>query len=200
MITKVVAIVGSYRKGGTIDTAVEAVLAGAREKGAATTTFYLTEQHIEFCTNCRECMQAAGEERGKCKQHDDLESILQAIDAADAVVLGSPVNIFNVTAIFRRFMERLVGSAYWPWGMHAPKARTTKPGKRAVLVASSAAPGFLIPLATGAARALRTTAGELGAKTVGQMWIGLVGGEPHYELTPRERERARRLGWKLAQT
>jgi multimeric flavodoxin WrbA len=198
MITKVVAIVGSYRKGGTVDSAVEAVLAGAREKGAATTTFYLTEQHIEFCTNCRECMQAPGEERGKCKQQDDMEPILLAIEAADAVVLGSPVNFYNVTAIFRRFMERLVGYAYWPWGIPAPKARPTKAGKKAVLVASSAAPGFFIPVATGAARALRSTAGALGAKTVGHLWIGLVGAKPHYELSPRERERARRLGWKLA--
>jgi hypothetical protein len=33
---------------------------------------------------------------------------------------------------------------------------------------------------------------------VGKMWIGLVGGEPHHELSARNRERARRLGWKLA--
>jgi hypothetical protein len=30
------------------------------------------------------------------------------------------------------------------------------------------------------------------------MWIGLVGAKPHYELSTREREKARRLGWKLA--
>ena len=191
MITKVVAVVGSYRKGGTVDSAVEAVLAGAREKGAETVTFYLTDKHVEFCSNCRECMQAPGEARGKCKQQDDMEPMLQAIEEADAVVLGSPVNFFNVTAIFRRFMERLVGFAYWPWGKPAPKARPTKAGKKAVLVSSSAAPGLLIPLVTG-------TAGALGAKTVGRLWIGLVGAKPHYELSPRERDKARRLGRRLA--
>ena len=198
MITKVVAVVGSYRKGGTVDSAVEAVLAGAREKGAETVTFYLTDKHVEFCTNCRECMQAPGEARGKCKQQDDMEPMLQAIEEADAVVLGSPVNFFNVTAIFRRFMERLVGFAYWPWGKPAPKARPAKAGKKAVLVSSSAAPGLLIALATGAARALNSTAGALGAKTVGRLWIGLVGAKPHYELSPRERDKARRLGRRLA--
>ena len=66
MSSKVVAIVGSYRKGGAIDTAVEAVLEGAREKGAQTHTIYLTDQHIEFCTNCRKCTQPPGEERVKC--------------------------------------------------------------------------------------------------------------------------------------
>jgi multimeric flavodoxin WrbA len=198
MITKVVAIVGSYRKGGTIDSAVEAVLAGAREKGAETVTFYLTDKHIEFCTNCRECMQAPGDARGKCKQHDDMEPMLQAIEQADAVVLGSPVNCYNVTAIFRRLMERMVGYSYWPWKQGAPKWRKKTPSKKAVLVASSAAPGIFIPIATGAAKALKLTAQMLGAKTVGHMWIGLVGAKPHYELSTREREKARRLGWKLA--
>jgi multimeric flavodoxin WrbA len=197
MITKVVAIVGSYRKGGTIDSAVEAVLEGAREKGAETVSFYLTDKHIEFCTNCRQCTQAAGEERGKCAQQDDLEPMLREIEAADSLVLASPVNYYNVTAIFRRFLERLVGYAYWPWGKAVPKGRKTRAGKKAVLVASSAAPGIFIPIATGAAKALRLAAQMLGAKPVGRMWIGLAGDKPHSELSARNRERARRLGWKL---
>ena len=107
MSKKVVAIVGSYRKSGIIDRAVEAVLEGARKKGAETHTIYLTEQHIEFCTNCRQCAEKPGAERGKCLQHDDLESILTEIEGADAVVLGSPVNFYNLTALYRRFLERL---------------------------------------------------------------------------------------------
>jgi multimeric flavodoxin WrbA len=198
MSNKVVAIVGSYRKGGTIDTAVEAVLEGAREKGAETHTIYLKEQHIEFCTNCRQCTQTPGAERGKCAQRDDLETILKEIEAADAVVLGSPVNCWNVTAIFRRFLERLLGFFYWPWGQNAPRQRSKRLPRKAVLVASSAMPGFLIPFATGTAKALRVTAKILGARPVGSLWIGLASREPHPPFTVRNRERARRLGWKLA--
>jgi NAD(P)H-dependent FMN reductase len=198
MIAKVVAIVGSYRKGGVIDSAVEAVLAGAREKGATTVTYYLTDQQLEFCTNCRQCTQEPGLERGKCRQQDDLEPMLQQIEAADAVVLGSPVNYYNVTAIFRRFMERLVVYAYWPWGQVIPKIRKNNPSKKAVLIASSAAPGFFIPLATGAPKALRLTAKSLGARAVGHMWIGLVGQQPLPKLSERTREHARQLGRKLA--
>ncbi len=197
MSKKVIAIVGSYRKGGTIDTAVEAVLEGAREKGAVTRTIYLVDQHIEFCTNCRECMQKPGLERGKCGQQDNLEPILTEIEAADAVVLGSPVNYYNATAIFRRFMERLIGYTYWPWGKAAPSPRNKALPRKAALVASSAAPGFLIPLVTGTARALRITAKMLGARTVGSLWIGLAAAEPHHVLSARVRERARRMGWKL---
>jgi NAD(P)H-dependent FMN reductase len=198
MITRVVAIVGSYRKGGTIDAAVEAILKGAREKGAVTQTIYLGDEHIEFCTNCRQCVQIPGEERGKCAQQDGLEAVLSSIEAADAVVLASPVNYYNVTALYRRFLERLLGYCYWPWGQNAPKARTRLEPHKAVLVASAGMPGFLIPLATGAARALRLSAKMLGAKPVAKLWIGLAAHEPHHELSSRTLERARRIGWKLA--
>jgi len=198
MGSKVVAIVGSYRRGGTIDTAVEAVLAGARAKGAETSTIYLTDRHIEFCTNCRTCVRDPGEARGKCPQQDDLEAVLTEIEAADSVVLGSSVNDYNVTAIFRRFMERTLGYAYWPWRSTAPRARTRRQPRKAVLVASAAMPAIFIPFATGAARALRLTAKVLGARTVGNMWIGLVAYEPHYALSKSALKRAQRLGWKLA--
>ncbi len=198
MSSKVVAIVGSYRKGGTIDSAVEAVLEGAREKGAETHTIYLTDRHVEFCTNCRACVQPPGEVRGKCAQKDDLEPMLQEIEAADAVVLASPVNFYNATAIFRRFLERLLGYAYWPWGQNAPRARSKRQPRKAVLVASSAMPGFLIPVATGTGKALSLAAKMLGARPVGKLWIGLASAEPLHPLSARNRRRARRLGWKLA--
>ena len=83
MSTRVVAIVGSYRRGGITDSAVQAILEGAREKGAETHTIYLTDLHLEFCKNCRECSQKPGPERGQCTQLDDLEPILTQIEAAE---------------------------------------------------------------------------------------------------------------------
>jgi multimeric flavodoxin WrbA len=198
MSVKVVAVVGSYRKGGSIDNAVEAVLEGARAKGAQTRTFYLLDEHIEFCQNCRQCTQNPGVEREKCAQEDGLEPILQEIEAADAVVLGSPVNYYNATALFRRFLERLLGFVYWPWGQNSPTLRNKLQPRKAVLVASSGAPGFLIPLDTGASRALTLAAKMLGAKVVGKLWIGLAAGEPHHALPARTLERARRMGMRLA--
>lgn len=143
-------------------------------------------------------MQEPSETRGKCLQQDDLEPILAGIESADAVVLGAPVNAFNTTALFRRFMERLVGYSYWPWGQNAPSARSKRKPRKAVLVTSAAMPGFLIPLATGAPRALRTAAGLLGARIVGKLWIGLSAREEHQKLPPHARLRARQLGAKLA--
>jgi NAD(P)H-dependent FMN reductase len=195
---KVLAIVGSYRKGSTIDSAVQVILGAARERGAETRTIYLTDQHLEFCTNCRSCTQTPGPERGSCTQKDDLQFILSEIDSADVLILGSPVNYWNVTAIFRRFMERLIGCAYWPWGGAAPKLRNQSLMRKSVLVASASMPGFCIPLLTGAARALRITAKSLGSKPVANLWIGFTGKQPDQKLSPRTLARARRIGLKLA--
>ena len=197
-MTRVVAIVGSYRRDGTTEAAVEAVLAGAREKGAVTQTIRLSDRHLEFCSNCRQCVQTPGHARARCVQQDGLEPVLLAIEEADSVVLASPVNYYNVTAIYRGFMERLLGFTYWPWGQNTPALRTTLQPRQAVLISSAGMPGFLIPLATGAARALRLSARMLGARPIANLWIGLAAGEPRHPLSKRTRERARRIGWKLA--
>jgi len=60
--TRITALVGSYRKGGVIDRAVEEILAAARESGAETTKIYLIDEPIEFCANCRACTQTDGVE------------------------------------------------------------------------------------------------------------------------------------------
>lgn len=197
MAKKVVAIVGSYRKGGMVDRAVDAVLAGAREHGADPKKIYLLDQHIEHCLNCRSCTQTEGEARGECAIHDDMLAILDEIDRADAVVLGSPVNFYNATAVFRTFLERLAGSVYWPWGQWSPKPRSKELPRKAVLIASSAAPGIFLPYSTGAAKALRVAALCLGARPVAKLWIGLAAQSSTPQLSPRVLERARRIGEQL---
>ena len=194
MARKMVAIVGSYRKGGTVDQVVDAVLAGARELGTETRKIYLIDQHIEFCRNCRSCTQNEGMERQSCVMQDDVAGILAEIEQADTVVLASPVNFYNVTAIFRVFLERLLGCVYWPWGQAGPKTRSKQLPRKAVLIASSAAPGFLIPVATGAPRALRTAAKCLGARTVATLWVGLAAQSETPNVSEQILHKARRIG------
>ena len=198
MAKKVVAVVGSYRKEGITDSAVLAILGAARERGAETRILYLSEQRLNFCTNCRRCTQEPGPERGVCAQPDALHSILAEIDSSDVLILGSPVNYWNVTAVFRQFMERLICTTYWPWGGAAPMPRSKHHPRKAVLVASASMPGFCIPLLTGAARALRITAKSLGAKPAASLWIGFSSKEAKQELSPRALARARRIGFRLA--
>jgi multimeric flavodoxin WrbA len=195
---RVVAIVGTYRKGGVIDTAVDEILASAREAGAETTKICLVDRHVEFCDNCRTCTQPEGSAPGPCPVDDEMRSILAEIERSDAIVLASPMNFWTVTALMKRFIERLVCFAHWPWGAHGPKMRRTEKTKRAVIVASSAAPALLARLTTRMVGLLKGCAGILGAKTIGVLFIGLAAGEPRPNIGARARKKARRLGKKLA--
>jgi len=174
MAKTILGIVGSYRKNGIIDCLVTEALLSAEALGAVTKKIYLADAHIEFCTNCRHCMQAPGSERGKCIHSDDMEAILKEWEKCDGLIIGSPVNFYNVTAITRKFMERLIGYAYWPWGHPSPTMRSKKKDKAAVLITASAMPAFLGRVFTGAARALKITAETMGAKPVKTIFAGLV--------------------------
>lgn len=198
---RIVAIVGTYRKGRVIDTAVSEALRGAEARGAQTEKIYLIDKHIEFCTNCRACTQEPdGGRRGKCVLNDDMEGILQAIDAADGLVLAAPTNFFNVTAVTRRFMERLVGYAYWPWNAkRGPKMRVKTPDKKAVTITATACPAFIAKVLMGGGRkALKTTALTLGAKVQTALFYGMVALTPEATLGESDRAKAYRAGQRLA--
>jgi len=197
---RVVGIVGSYRKGHIIDSGVSAVLEGARQAGAETTKIYLVDKHIEFCDNCRACTQKQKTEynRGKCVHDDDMEEILSQIDKADAVVLGCPVNFFTVTAIMKRFVERLIVFAYWPWGAKAPKPRGKTGDKKAVIIASSACPAFIARLLMhNALSVLKAAANCLGAKVVKRLYFGTIAIDRDQQLGQKALKKAHQAGRKL---
>jgi len=197
----IVAIVGTYRKGGVIDTAVDEILRAASDAGAQTSKIYLVDKHIEFCTNCRGCMQNPGFKRGACRHNDDMAGILDQLDSADGLVLASPVNFYNVTAVTRRFMERLAVYGYWPWGKGAPKFRVAKSVKKALLVTSSAAPAFIGRIFyRPALTALKGIAQCFGAKVVDRLYLGMVAQQPDATFDKKDFARAYCAGRKLAQS
>ena len=198
MANKIVAINGSYRRNGITAQAVAEAAAGAREAGAEVTVIELLDKHIEFCTNCRACAREPGEERGGCFINDEMAAVLDQVDAADGLILAAPVNFFNVTAITRRFIERLICYGYWPRTAMAPKLRIKKPLKKAVLITSAAMPSFAGRLFTGALRALEQAAANMGAKRSGSLFIGMVSDQEHPALSSGEKRKARRLGRLLA--
>ena len=195
---KIVAVVGSYRKGGIIDSAVDQILAAAAEQGARVSKIYLLDKHIEFCSNCRSCTQDQGDRRGYCAIRDDMAEVLDELESADGIVLGSPINFFSVTALTKRFVERLVCYAWWPWGGKVPKMRSSERPRRAVLLLSCAMPAFMARLVGGAPRVLKSAATTLGARTIGLLIIGQVAQQEHEDLPDRARNKARQLGVKLA--
>lgn len=194
---KIVAILGTYRKGGMTDQVVDAVLEAAAGRGAQVEKIYLIDQTIAYCDNCRACTQTAGETRGICPIEDDMAGILDRIEAADGIVLASPTNFFNATACFRAFMERSVCYTYWPWEKMAPKFRVKRPTKKAVLITGSAAPALLGRMMYGTVRALKISAKTLGAKPIGTICTSFAAKEPGNSPSPKVLAKARKLGERL---
>lgn len=194
---RILAIAGSYRDGGIIDQAVEEAVRIARDAGAQTEVVQLRDYPIEFCLNCRECTQAPGESPGMCVQHDGMQALIDKIEAADAFILAAPTNFYSVTALFKRFMERLVVYAYWPWRMHGPQFRKKVRAKKAVVIASAAAPAVMGRLFYSTSKQLRMTAKTLGAETVGDLFLGLAAGQRQVRLSASDSKRVRRATLKL---
>lgn len=197
---KITAILGTYRKGGVIDAAVEEILSAAREHGAETEKIYLIDTHVEFCRNCCTCTRQPGDIPGVCVLDDEMPRILELLDKSDAFILASPMNFGTVTAVTKRFIERLVCFAEWPWGRPAPRTRKPAREKRAVLVASSAAPAILSRLTTGMVKLLKSAAALLGAKSPDLLFIGMCAMQERHPLSPQTIRRARRLGVKLTRS
>jgi multimeric flavodoxin WrbA len=197
MMKRLLAIDGSYRPDGIIDQAVAAAVEAAASAGAEVEVVHLRDYPIEFCRNCRECAQQPGELPGRCVQSDGMQALIDRIEAADGYILASPTNFYSVTAVFKRFMERLVVYAYWPWGAPAPKFRRVRASKKAVLIASCAAPGLMGRLFYNTLKQLKITAKTIGAKPVGSAFIGLVAQHEHTPLPEKDRQRVAQLATRL---
>ncbi len=188
MSKKIIAIVGSYRKSGITDQTVDVILEAVRQKGGQAEKIFLPDKHIEFCTNCRKCTADNLEKRrGKCIFKDDMEEILSKIDEASGLVFASPVNFGDMTAIMKRFIERLVAYSYWPWTEKFPKPRINERNKKAILVTSSAAPAFigktLMPCVL---KTMKQPAELVGAKVVKTIYSGLVCLEERQKLNKKQ--------------
>jgi multimeric flavodoxin WrbA len=171
----ILAINGSYRDDGVTDKTVAVLKQALEDSGEQVEVVLLREYPIEFCLNCRECTQQSGVEPGECVQHDGMQELIKKIESADGYILASPTNFGSVTAIFKRFMERLAVYGYWPWEMNAPKFRKERvKRKKAILVSSSAAPGFLARWVFGTQGQLKMTAQVIGAEVVGTIFTGRI--------------------------
>jgi multimeric flavodoxin WrbA len=93
--------VGSPRPGGNTEIMVEEVLATARQAGAETDIFLVAGKTINGCDACGSCFEAGG-----CKIKDDMQSLYEKMEWADALVFGSPVYFNYVTAQAKAIIDR----------------------------------------------------------------------------------------------
>lgn len=105
---KVMAVNGSPRKRWNTATLLAKALKGAVSQGAETELVHLYDLKFKGCISCFACKTRGGKSYGKCAVKDELRPILEKIEAADALILGSPIYFGTVTGEMRSFMERLL--------------------------------------------------------------------------------------------
>jgi len=105
---KIIAINGSPRKKGNTATLLSKALDGAASQGAETKLVQLYDLTFKGCISCFSCKLKGGKSYGKCAYRDELSPLLEEIQDADALILGSPIYFDEVTGSMRSFLERLL--------------------------------------------------------------------------------------------
>ena len=102
---KILAIIGTNRRRGTIERLCDRLLAGAKIKGYDTEVINLYDYEMKNCIGCWACVGS------ECFIKDDFSLIFSKIISADIIVLGVPCYWGNVPGIVKTFMDRHTGHA-----------------------------------------------------------------------------------------
>jgi len=97
----VLGIGGSPRRGGNTDLLLDEVLKGATSQGARVKKVILKAMKIAPCDHSDFCLKT-----GKCHINDDMQTIYQDLEAADRIVLASPIQFMTVTAEMKTMIDR----------------------------------------------------------------------------------------------
>ena len=98
---KVLAISASPRRGGNSDVLCDEFLKGAQESGHEVQKIRLAEQKIAPCLACYGCADTH-----VCVRKDDMAGVLDALKAADVIVLASPVYFYSICAQMKTMIDR----------------------------------------------------------------------------------------------
>ena len=98
---KVLAFLGSPRKGGNSEVLLGAVLRGVERGGSKTEIVRLCDLSIDPCLNCGGC-----DDTGECILDDDMTLLYDKIIAVPRIILASPIFFYGITAQAKAFIDR----------------------------------------------------------------------------------------------
>jgi multimeric flavodoxin WrbA len=123
---KIIGFSASPRKEGNTAWAINKITEGAREQGAETQVWHSSDLDIKPCKGCLACVQG-----GRCIVNDDMQQLYDALGQADAIVLGSPVYMGQMSAQAKLFTDRLFAQIT---PRFSPHFKEKNAGKKLVLV------------------------------------------------------------------
>ena len=103
---KAIILNGSPRKKWNTDLMLREAEKGAASVGAETEYINLFDLNYTGCRSCMACKRK-GADRCKCYWKDDLSPVLDSIFAADALIIGSPIYLGDITSQVHGLIERL---------------------------------------------------------------------------------------------
>jgi multimeric flavodoxin WrbA len=120
---RILALVGSPRKGSNTDLLVDQILKGARENGHTFEKIYLYDLELSPCIDCRSC------KRGDyvCGLKDGMQEVYPKMEGADLIIFGTPIYWYGPTGPMKLFIDR----------MRPFIANKKLRGKKAIVVAPS---------------------------------------------------------------
>ena len=104
MSKKVLILSGSPRKGGNSDLLCDEFLRGAQESGNQVEKVFLRSKKVAPCNACYYCKNSGG----KCAIPDDMAETLDKMQAADVIVMASPVYFYSIGAQMKAVIDRSV--------------------------------------------------------------------------------------------
>jgi len=198
---KIMAVVGSPRRGGNTDFLVDRVAEGAASiTDVELDKIVVTEYTIGYCKGCLTCTFPPPGTK-TCPLPDDMPGILERMTASEAFIFGTPNHMRTVSAPLLTFFSRLLplmefvadrdGDGRITGGGFTSRLS----GSRAAMVISQGDPGFSSALVY---EVLERNLIDLGIRRVGDVTsIGNMG--PNDVRAKKEDlEKAFQLGVKLA--
>ncbi|MFC2018006.1 flavodoxin family protein [Chloroflexota bacterium] len=104
----VLAINGSPRKEWNTATLLNKTLEGAASQGQEIELIHLYDLDFRGCKSCFACKKRGGKSYGRCAAKDSLTPVLEKVQEANALILGSPLYFGSVTGEMKSFIERLL--------------------------------------------------------------------------------------------
>jgi multimeric flavodoxin WrbA len=101
-LKKILILNGSPRKKGNTAVLAEEVKKGAQDQSAEVEIISLQNLEIQPCDGCDGCQNG----QGGCVIDDDMQEIYPILIEADAIVIGTPVYWYNMTAQMKACIDR----------------------------------------------------------------------------------------------
>lgn len=100
-MSKVIGIVGSPRFGGNTEYLIDEALKVLKEEGMEVEKITLADKKISPCEACNACGELL-----TCKIDDDFQEIFEKMEAADGILVGSPVYFGSATPQMMALLDR----------------------------------------------------------------------------------------------